>query len=165
MSSFIHLPRSLELKDTIIAGRGIFAKEPITRAKTIFKSRPFSFGVGGTTLEQVRAICHHCMTHVRGATVVCPKWQVVGYYSDACHDGAKPLHAMECAAGTWKLRGDSTALHVAAVDDRTLRYWPPTLGHCKSWTLDFGMDSGMDYGLEYGLKIRFTHALCYWRLQ
>ena len=24
-------------------------------------------------------------------------------------------------------------------------------GHCKSWTLDFGMDSGLDCGLEYGM--------------
>ena len=34
-------------------------------------------------------------------------------------------------------------------------------GHCKSWTLDFGIDSGLgcelDYGLDYGLN--FLHVL------
>ena len=129
MSSFIHLPRSLQLKDTIV-GRGVFTKEPITRAKTIFTSRPFSLGVGGATWEQVRAMCHHCMVRVRGtAAIICPDCRVVGYCSDACRDSAKPLHKMECRGlvELEKLRGDVTAaLHVATVDDRT-RYWPPPL--------------------------------------
>ena len=127
MSSYINLPRFLKLKDTIF-GRGVFTKEPITRAKTIFTSKPFSFGVGGVTLEQVRTICHHCMMHVRGPAVICSECQVVGYCNDACRDSAMALHAMECKGllQLEKLRGDSNALQIVNEDDQTV-YWPPPM--------------------------------------
>ena len=121
MSSFINLPQSLKLKDTMI-GRGIFTEGPITRAKTIFTSRPFSFGIGGVTVDRVRAVCHHCMVRVRGAAVVCPECKIVGYCSDECRGYAMPLHAMECKGLVQleNLRGRSTAAFTVTTDDKTL---------------------------------------------
>ena len=161
MSSFINLPRSLKLKDTII-GRGIFTEGPITRAKTIFTSRPFLFGVGGVTVEHVRAVCHHCMVRVRGtAAIVCPECKVVGYCSDACRDSAMPLHAMECKGLVQleNLRGHSTAAYTVTTDDKTL-YWPPPIAVAVARALNKQLLRGSDQDgnwLEY-LTWNDSHA-------
>ena len=96
------------------------------------------------------------MVRVRGAAaaIICPDCQVVGYCSDACRDSAKPLHKMECRGlvELEKLRGDTTVLHVATVDDRT-RYWPPPLALTVARALNkqtlIGGDLCTENWLEY----------------
>ena len=77
----------------------IFTEKSIRRGKRIFASKPYSFGVGGITVENTRAICHliHCLSKVRSATpVVCRDCNVIGYCSKECSTAARALHNLEC---------------------------------------------------------------------
>ena len=94
------------------------------------------------------------MMRIRGTAVVCTECQVVGYCSDACRDGARPLHAMECKGLVQleKLRGDSTAVHTVTTDDRTL-YWPLpislTVARALNKQMLLGRDQDSENWLEY----------------
>ena len=125
MSSSINLPPFLEVKETIHSGRGVFTKQPIKRGKRIFASNAYAFGVGGVTVEDVRALCHHCLVRVRGTPVVCNDCKVVGYCGKDCLDAALPLHAMECQ-GILKLEKYRTKhMHTSSSPNDCTECWPP----------------------------------------
>ena len=127
LNSAANLPSSLVIRDTKDQGRGIFTKKSIKRGKRIFASLPYSFGVGGITVENVRVLCHHCLCKIRsGNPVVCNSCKVIGYCSRKCLTAALPLHQFECKgiAELEKLRGKPGPYMTTERDD--LRpFWPP----------------------------------------
>ena len=127
LNSAVNLPTSLVVKDTNDQGRGIFTKQSIRRGKRIFASPPYSFGIGGMTVENVRALCHHCLCKIRsGNPIVCSKCKVVGYCSRECLAAALPLHRLECkgVAELEKLRKKHGQYITTERDDHR-RFWPP----------------------------------------
>ena len=127
LNSAVNLPSSLVVKDTNDQGRGIFTKQSIRRGKRIFASPPYSFGIGGITVENVRALCHHCLCKIRsGNPIVCSKCKVVGYCSRECLAAALPLHRLECkgVAELEKLRKKHGQYITTERDDHR-RFWPP----------------------------------------
>ena len=108
LNSAANLPSSLIVRETNDQGRGVFTKQSIRRGKRIFASVPYSFGIGGITVDSARSLCHHCLCKIRsGNPVVCSECKVVGYCSRECLAGALSLHKFECEgiAELEKLRG------------------------------------------------------------
>ena len=127
LNSTVNLPSSLTVRETNDQGRGIFTKRAIRRGKRIFANPPYSFGIGGITVENARALCHHCLCKIRsGNPVVCSKCKVVGYCSQACLTAALPLHRFECKGivELEKLRKVPGQYITTEHDDRR-RFWPP----------------------------------------
>ena len=124
-SSSINLPPSLEIKETFYSGRGVFTKEPIKRGKTIFASKPYAFGVGGVTVKDARALCHHCLVEVGGTPFVCNDCKVVGYCSKECLDAALSLHAMECRGLVELEKYRTKHVHTPSSPGDCTECWPP----------------------------------------
>ena len=128
LNSVANLPKFLVVRDTNDQGRGIFTKESIRRGKRIFASPPYSFGIGGITVKNARALCHHCLCKIRsGDPVVCSSCKVVGYCSQECLDTALPLHRFECKGITEleKLRKAAPGQYMTTERDDRRRFWPP----------------------------------------
>ena len=128
LNSAACLPPFLVVGDTGDQGRGVFTKKSIRRGKRIFASPPYSFGIGGITVENARAMCHYCLTKIRcGNPVVCSYCKVVGYCSRNCLAAALPLHKLECKgiAELEKLRGTPGRGHITSERDDLRRFWPP----------------------------------------
>ena len=127
LNSAANLPLSIDVRETNDQGRGIFTKESIRLGKRIFASLPYSFGIGGITVEKVRALCHHCLCKIRsGNPVVCKSCKVIGYCSRECLAAALPLHKFECkgVVELEKLRGEP-GLYMTTERDDLRRFWPP----------------------------------------
>ena len=127
LNSAVNLPASLVIRDTEDQGRGIFTKKPIRRGKRIIACPPYSFGVGGITVDDVRALCHHCACKIyTGNPVVCNDCMVVGYCSSKCLVAALPLHKFECKgiAELEKLRA-KPGRYLSSERDDHRRFWPP----------------------------------------
>lgn len=120
------LPPFLEIRDVPNQGKGIYTTTSISRGKSIFNCQPYSFGIGGITLENARGSCHHCLATVKDlkASVVCSKCNVAGYCSKPCLKSAQPLHELECngLAKIEQLRGHYPVFR-SAIDGNL--YWPP----------------------------------------
>lgn len=127
LNSAVNLPSSLVVRETNDQGRGVFTKLSIRRGKRIFASPPYSFGIGGITVENARVLCHHCLCKIRsGNPVVCRKCNVVGYCSQDCLTAALPLHQFECkgVAELEKLR-KVPGQYITTERDDHRRFWPP----------------------------------------
>ena len=127
LNSAVNLPSSLTVRETNDQGRGIFTKRAIRRGKRIFASPPYSFGIGGITVENARALCHHCLCKIRsGNPVVCSKCKVVGYCSQDCLTAALLLHRFECKGivELEKLR-KVPGQYITTERDDHRRFWPP----------------------------------------
>ena len=120
------LPRFLEIRDVPNQGKGIYTTKSISRGQSIFSCLPYSFGIGGITIENVRGSCHNCLAMVKDlkASIVCSKCNVAGYCSKKCLKSAQPLHRLECEglAKIEQLRGRYPAFK-SAIDGHL--YWPP----------------------------------------
>ena len=121
------LPDFLEVRDVPNQGKGIYTKELIPRGQSVFSCPPYSLGVGGATVENVRGSCHHCLLMIKDLkdSIVCRKCKVAGYCSAECRKSAQQLHNMECE-GLIKLellRGQPGTPIMAEPDGRS--YWPP----------------------------------------
>ena len=128
LNSATNLPSFLVVRGTKDQGRGLFTKKSIKRGKRIFASPPYSFGIGGITIDDTRALCHHCFLRIRsGDPVVCSDCKVVSYCSRECLAAALPLHIIECnkVARLEKLRGSEQYRIVEQDDLRS--YWPPNV--------------------------------------
>ena len=92
------LPPFLELRDVPNEGKGIFTKKLISRGQSVFSCPPYSFGVGGATVENMRGLYHHCLAMIIDlkASIVCGICKVAGYCSTKCFKSAQPLHSVEC---------------------------------------------------------------------
>ena len=127
LNSAACLPPFLVVRNTGDQGRGVFTKKSIRRGKRIFASRPYSFGIGGITVENARAMCHCCLIKIRsGNPVVCSYCKVVGYCSKHCLDTALPLHKLECKgiAELEKSRG-TPGRYITSERDDLRKFWPP----------------------------------------
>ena len=120
------LPPFLQVRDVPNQGKGIFTTKFISCGQTIFSCPPYSFGVGGVTIENVRGSCHHCLAMIRDPkdSVICHRCKVAGYCSSTCLDLAQPLHSVECQglSELELLRGKLPPI-ITHVDARS--YWPP----------------------------------------
>ena len=129
LNSAINLPKFLVVRDTNDQGRGIFTKKSIRRGKRIFASPPYSFRISSISVENARAMCHHCLIKIRsGNPVVCSHCKVVGYCSRKCLVAALPLHKFQCkgVAELEKLRGaPGQHMHMTTERDDFRSFWPP----------------------------------------
>ena len=118
------LPRFLDVPNQ---GKGMYTTKSISRGQSIFSCSPYSFGIGGITIENVRGSCHHCLSMVKDlkASIVCSKCNVAGYCSKKCLESAQPLHGLEYEGLTKieKFRGHFPVFK-SAIDGHL--YWPPT---------------------------------------
>ena len=153
------LPPSLELRDVPNQGKGIYARELISRGQTVFRCPPYSFGVGGATVENVRGSCHHCLAIVNlKASIVCGKCKVAGYCSTQCRKSAQQLHDMECEGLTKLelLRGKTSPVTVEP-DGRS--YWPPPLVLMIARAINRRILQGADHCNDKWLKQLSRHNL------
>ena len=154
------LPPFLELRDVPNQGKGIYAKELISRGQAVFRCPPYSFGVGGATVENVRGSCHHCLAIVNNlkASIVCSKCEVAGYCSTQCRKSAQQLHNMECEglAKLELLRGKSPPITVEP-DGRS--YWPPPLALMIARAINRRILQGADHCNDEWLKQLACHNL------
>lgn len=120
------LPKSLKIRDTPY-GRGLFTRTAIKRRQTVFDSKPYAIGIGGVSITDMTAVCHHCLSQDYDTPILCDKCKVAGYCSRDCLEAASPLHAMECTglAELEKLRGDLFQARYTKTSRDTTRYWPP----------------------------------------
>ena len=120
------LPPFLEVRDVPDQGKGIYTIKFISCGQKIFNCPPYSFGIGGVTIENVRGSCHHCLAIVRDPndSIVCRHCKVAGYCSARCLNLAQPLHSIECEglSELELLRGKLPPI-ITHVDARS--YWPP----------------------------------------
>ena len=127
LNSTVNLPSYLFVRETNNQGRGIFTKQSIRRGKRVFASPPYAFGIGGTTVEKARALCHHCLCKIRsGVPTVCSKCKVVGYCNRECLTSAFSLHQFECkgVVELEKLR-KVTGHYITTERDDRRKFWPP----------------------------------------
>ena len=117
------LPAFLTVRNVANQGKGIFSKKLIPKGEIVFKNEPYSFGIAGKTLDDIRGLCYHCLAYVRDKKdcVVCSSCKVVGYCSKACQESARKLHSMECK-GMSELRGKAPEGN-SEIDGKS--YWPP----------------------------------------
>lgn len=121
------LPSFLRVKNVDDQGKGIFTMNKfIPRGKTIFTSMPYSFGIGGINVDDVKGLCHHCLKMMLDTTasVACSSCRVVGYCSQACLDSGKSLHLMECD-GLVKLEEFRGKMPEMSDSQDGRLYWPP----------------------------------------
>ena len=61
----LKLPPFLEIRDISNQGKGIYTKESVSRCQSVFGCPPYSLGVGGAAVENVRGSCHHCLAMIK----------------------------------------------------------------------------------------------------
>ena len=125
----LKLPPFLEIRDIPNQGKGIYTKESVSRCQSVFGCPPYSLGVGGAALENVRGSCHYCLAMIKDLqdSIVCSKCEVAGYCSTECSKSAQQLHNMECEglAKLELLRDKPGAPTTVEPDGHS--YWPPPL--------------------------------------
>ena len=154
------LPPFLEVRDVPNQGKGIYTTKFISRGQTIFRCPPYSFGVGGVTIDNVRGSCHHCLAMVKNPndSILCSQCKVAGYCSSRCLDLAQPLHSIECE-GLSKLellRGKLPPI-ITHVDARS--YWPPTQVLMIARAINRRILQGASYHDDEWLKHLARHKL------
>ena len=142
----VDLPPFLEVRYTTNYGRGIFTKKPIERGTKLFSGEIYAIGVGGVTVDDVRAVCHHCLSRVGStAPVVCKECRIISYCSRDCLDAARPLHTMECK-GIQELEKSRGKVEMNILRPswpyNYMRHWPPVHALLVARVINKGIVTG-----------------------
>ena len=154
------LPSFLELRNVPNQGKGIYTKKFVSHGRVIFSCPPYSFGIGGVTVDNVRGSCHHCLAMVKDlkTSIICRKCKVVGYCSKKCLKSAQQLHNMECEglAKIEKFRGQYPVFR-SAIDNHL--YWPPIRVVMIARAINKRILQGADCGVDEWMKQLASHKL------